>query len=343
MGVFSAWQPKYATVGIVTFPVNPDTKIPLVTNWHKFGIRASTSVTSRFEGCNGIAFACGARNGITILDIDLPDEALLQKALDRHGDTPLIERTASGKFHAWYKHNGERRSVKKLWGEGFPIDLLGGGQSVAAPSTRADGSSYEFYRGSLADVPNLPVMRGLEDVRKATQPQPPPPLVSTTTFVKEGERNNTLFRLCLRHASKAENVHQLMEHAMSINATFNPPLSDSEAMQCALSAWRYEERGRNFVTHGQSLVLPISAINQIAHGDGGDALVLLTQLERYHWDRDQFVLANKYAETLGWTLPRFRKARDLLVEADLIRQLTKGGRFKGDAPLFAWPTRQKAA
>src|SRR6266567_4659388 len=80
MGVFSEWQPRYATVGIATVPVNPDNKKPLVSGWQRFGCPGSTALASkpRFQSCNGIAFRCGARSKITILDIDVADEQMLQ-------------------------------------------------------------------------------------------------------------------------------------------------------------------------------------------------------------------------------------------------------------------------
>jgi hypothetical protein len=171
VGVFSAWQPKYATVGIATVPVDPETKVPLVGNWQKMGFRASTELASkpRFEECDGIAFVCGAWSGITILDIDVADESVLRLGLERHGDSPLIERTASGKFHVWYRHNGEPREIKRLWGADEPIDLLGAGLSIAYPTTRSDGASYSFYRGGLADVADLPVIAFQPWVRQSAR------------------------------------------------------------------------------------------------------------------------------------------------------------------------------
>ncbi len=222
MGVFAEWQGRYAVVGIATVPVDPDKKVPLVSHWQKFGLPGSTALTRKFEDCNGIAFRCGAHNGITILDIDLPDEQLLRQALERHGDTPLIERTASGKYHGWYRHNGEPRSIKRLWGKDVPIDLLGDGLSIAAPTLRSDGTAYHFFRGSLDDVPNLPIMGGLEENKK-TQTKPEtlrasadPEILRTSAddVVRLGSRNDTLFRACLRQAPKEPNIHQLMEYAM---------------------------------------------------------------------------------------------------------------------------------
>jgi hypothetical protein len=87
----------------------------------------------------------------------------------------------------------------------------------------------------------------------------------------------------------------------------------------------------------QSLSIPVAAIAQLDEMDGGDALRLLYRLERVHWDRDQFYLPQSFAVELGWGVHRFRKARDQLVKARLIERVTRGGRFDGDAPLFAWP------
>src|SRR6516164_7873864 len=165
MGVFREWQGKYAAVGIATVPIDPETKI-FRGPWNKIGFPASTALTrkTKYQDCDGIGFVCGSRNGITDVDVDAPDPELLQEALRRHGESPIVVQTASGKFHIWYRHNGERRSVRKLarevWGRDVPIDILGGGLSVAPPTTNSKGQ-YRFIRGGLEDVRRLPTMRGL--------------------------------------------------------------------------------------------------------------------------------------------------------------------------------------
>ncbi len=55
---------------------------------------------------------CGQRSRITVLDVDSKDERILADALGRHGKRAVIARTGSGKFHFWYKHNGERRRIR---------------------------------------------------------------------------------------------------------------------------------------------------------------------------------------------------------------------------------------
>ncbi|WP_283176817.1 GDSL-type esterase/lipase family protein [Gemmobacter sp. 24YEA27] len=71
------------------------------------------------------------------------------------GDTSIIIRTASGKAKLWYRHNGEGRHIRPF--NGLPIDVLGGGFTIAPPSWREDiGEAYSFIKGGLSDIANLP-------------------------------------------------------------------------------------------------------------------------------------------------------------------------------------------
>jgi hypothetical protein len=121
--VFSQWQPKYAEHGIATIPCS-QSKRPLVRNPQKFGCKASAEIAAKFSDAQAFGYYTGPQSGITVLDIDTSDECILAAALDRHGQAPLLVRTGSGKFHALYRHNGERRSIR-AWGDELPIDLLG--------------------------------------------------------------------------------------------------------------------------------------------------------------------------------------------------------------------------
>ena len=55
-------------------------------------------------------------------------------------------------------------------GRDVPIDILGGGLSVAPPTTNSKGQ-YRFIRGGLEDVRRLPTMRGL--ARESEEIVPP--------------------------------------------------------------------------------------------------------------------------------------------------------------------------
>jgi hypothetical protein len=147
---FSEWQPVYAEHGIATIPCSPS-KRPLVRNPQKFGCPASAEIATKFPDAQTFGYYTGRKSGITVLDVDIADENVLATALDRHGPSPIIVRTGSGKFHALYRHNGERRSIRP-WGEELEIDILGAtGLCIAPPSLGVKGQ-YQIIEGSLDDL-----------------------------------------------------------------------------------------------------------------------------------------------------------------------------------------------
>ena len=190
---FQHWQPIYAERGVTLIPCGPN-KAPLVKNPQKFGRDASALISSRYQDATAFGYYCGRRNGITVLDVDTTDELVLADAMNRHGQTPIVVRTGSGKFHALYRFNNEKRVIR-AWGESFPIDLLGAGLAIAPPSLVAKGQ-YQIIQGHLDDLDRLPIMRELEDrlyVGRANALGPRPQ--------KQGEgRNNDLFYRAMREA-----------------------------------------------------------------------------------------------------------------------------------------------
>jgi hypothetical protein len=108
---YGVQQPIYAERGITLIPCGPN-KTPLVKNPQKFGRDASAEITSKFSEATAFGYYCGRRNGITVLDIDTTDERVLADAINRHGQTPIVVRTGSGKFHALYRFNNERRAIR---------------------------------------------------------------------------------------------------------------------------------------------------------------------------------------------------------------------------------------
>jgi hypothetical protein len=318
-----------------------DVKKPAIRGWLKIGSKISAQLAAKeqFKDWPAFGFVVGPRPRITVLDVDIADQKVLDAALERHGDTPILVRTASGKFHAWYRHGGERRRIRP-WKD-LPIDLLGGGYVVAPPSIRADGGTYEFMRGGLGDVQHLPIMRGgeLVDQDSNVVPFPSREIVESAGAgdgtLSEGNRNDALFRLCRRKANQCANLKQLWEYAMEANHRYcNPPLGDAEISGLVASAWRYEEQGINTLS-GQRVLGIIAGIASKLF-DTPDALAMYLKLQALHFFRDQFVLANALAVSWGWTLPRFRLAKKALEDAGVIVQISPGGRCVGDVPVYGW-------
>ena len=317
MGIFSEWQPQYAERGVVTFPVR--NKVPAVKGYLKLGERVSEKLAEKFAGDNTFGFAC-KRNKITVLDIDTSDEKVLADALDRHGPTPIVIRSGSGNFQAWYRHNGERRRVRP--DRALPIDILGDGFVIAPPSLGAKGR-YHMIDGSLDDINRLPTMRSVAAVDKS--------LVVTKTGT--GNRNDGLWRYCMRAARGCHRIEDLMSKAMDHNSSaFYQPLPAEEVLKIVASAWGYEVEGKNWFGHGDRVIVDHRIVDDLAAAEPR-AFALLSLLMRNHWGRE-FYLTKAYAENIGWAINTLRDAREVLLKHRLIECLHAGGRGPNDPPVY---------
>ena len=204
LGAFAEWQPRYAQHGIATFPVVIDDsgKRPAVKGYLKVGSDLSRHLALRFAANDAFGFALARYNRITVLDVDTRDDRVLSEALAKHGPSPLIIRSGSGNWQAGYRHGGEGRHVRP-WGRDLPIDVLGGGYVVAPPSAGTRGR-YEIVQGSL-DLQRLPALQAL-DFLKSPSKAPIAAPEAPAAAVRDGERNNSLWRACMRHALRCPNL-----------------------------------------------------------------------------------------------------------------------------------------
>ena len=316
-GLFEHWQRVYADRRIATVPCSAE-KRPFVSNPQRFGLRASQALALRFPDASVLGFCAGRRNGLTVLDVDTTDERILGDALDRHGYTPLIVRTASGNYHALYRHNGERRKIRPWGKKGLPIDVLGAGLCIAPPSSSSEGQ-YQIIKGCLDDLDHLPIMRGLDahfylhnqpTLSPTSDPAKPWP------EMREGDgRNDALFRQLGREAHDCDDFEQLLDLAQTRNAGFGQPLTEGEISKIARSIWKMTIEGRNrFGRHGSWL-----------SADEVDALVaepcvlaLLSYLQAHNGPDSQFWVADGLSHTLGWSRRQFKDARRRLIDAERI-------------------------
>jgi hypothetical protein len=333
-GVFAVNQPIYAERNIPTFPLRGN-KVPAIGNYQKIGLPASSklAMNHRFRAASGIGFMTNARTRITVLDVDTTDERVLADAMSRHGSTPLVARTASGKFHAYYRHNGEHRKIRPF--NGLPIDLLGNNGLVVATPSRFEKGAYAFIQGSLDDLERLPVMRGLDSVLyssassqiPATLPKGKP---EDEHSVLEGIRNDTLWRFCMQQLRITDaDIDAIVAAAIVRNTTFKPPLPESEAVKIATSAWKRTAQGRNWFGNG-TVALQHDEVDELPQ----DAAWLLMKLRRHNWGRE-FIIAQAMAETLEWTVKRLIAAKVELERRGKIRCIRnqKGG---NRPPLYEW-------
>jgi hypothetical protein len=133
-GVFAQYRPDYARHGIVTFPCDTTTKRPLVRNYLSLGNTAANALAGKFADANALGFATGRNNRITVLDIDTDNTAVVERATARHGDPRVMVRTASGKYHSYYRHSGEPRLIRPF---GADIPLMCWASAVSSWRRRA--------------------------------------------------------------------------------------------------------------------------------------------------------------------------------------------------------------
>jgi Bifunctional DNA primase/polymerase, N-terminal/Primase C terminal 1 (PriCT-1) len=322
-GVFAKWQPVYAERGIATFPCTSN-KTPAVRNYGKFGVAASTAMRSRFPDADAFGFMCGKSSGITVLDVDSTDERILADAIDRHGKTPIVARSGSGKFHAWYRHNGERRRIRPR--RDVPIDILGGGYVVAPPS-HIEAGQYQFIQGSLDDVGNLPALQNVPSIFRPARNSIGPRMV-------EGDgRNNELFRIVGRAAHSVDDFDQLLDYARTQNEQFGGPMQDAEVYKLTASIWKYTTEGRNrFGQYGAYVPLELS--RKLARTP--DAYALYGVLKAENGPDSIFPIANGMAETaIGLRRYRLSNARKTIIGLGLVEQVTPQTRHK--PAMYRWP------
>ena len=324
-GIFARWQPRYAEHGIATFPVG-EAKRPSIRGWQKVGLKGSAELANKFGDINALGYVTGRLSNITVLDIDSTDERIAGDAIRRHGQPAIVTRTASGKCHLLYRYNGERRRIRP-WPE-LPIDVLGdNGYALAAPSKLVTGS-YEIIHGHFDDLASLKAMVGLEDTQAIA------PVPAKFSGMRQGDgRNRALWERCMRTGA-GRSFDGMLEIARNANQCFKEPLMDAEVVKIAKSAWEHDAAGLNFFLRPR-IMLDHDIFDQLA-ASFPDAILLWVRLERYHGGNDTFALANAMASGMGWGLPRWQKARDLLVKTGVIRCIKQGGHGPNDPPIYGW-------
>jgi hypothetical protein len=312
---FALWQPVYAEHRIATFPVEMlgDRKKPMISHYGNVGLRGSEQLAFKFADAELFGFMCGPRSKVTVLDIDSTSDVVLGNAIARHGRTPILVRTASGKWQAYYRHNGERRRIRPF--RGLPIDILGGGVAVAPPSKTAHGH-YEFIGGSLDELGHLPVMRNVPHSKPQSNG------VRGNGAVRQGERNERLFTIALQAARYCDDFDVLCDVAMTRNAEFSPPLEDDEVIKVARSAWRYETEGRNY-SGGQVAVFRHADVIPLMP-DPYVGMLIVWAKANFKPDAE-FWIADGLAAEFGWTVYELRQARRRAIAMGVFKLIRPNG------------------
>lgn len=332
-GAFQHAVSEFGGRGIPVIPTHRDRpSVPMVKKPASLGIQAARNLAGRqrFEDANAGVW-CGARSGLTIIDIDDDSQVALDAAIERFGASRIIAQTPSGGWHLYYRHDGERRAIRPF-GIECHLDILGNGLAVVPPSSRLPttskrGGEYRLIHGDFSALERLKPIRAVDLPKPTESPQ--------TAAV--GHRNTVVFHYMLNAASKGYDFDTLSNMALDFNADLADPLSRGEIEKTVRSACNYREQGRLYGIGGVAGTV-ISSVELDAIGANADALLLLTKLRVVHGAKKKpFALAKATAASIGWSLPKFRKARSSLVELGLLACLHAGGEGQNDPPIYALP------
>jgi hypothetical protein len=341
VGAFANFAMDLANNGLAVIPLGGDDgKVPLIkygTLTRPPGRGFISKLSRKFPDAN-VGVLCGL-SGVTVVDID--DPAVFELMIDRCGDTPLKIATPSGGFHLWYKANGER-SANLREQEGLDVDVKAiGGLVVVPPSIRLSGvhagMSYTLLSGTWNDVDILPFAKlGSLPTHNETP-------VHSIQAVKKGHRNDFLHSQLLKQAQVCDDFDALLDVARTLNEGFSPPLTDTEVIKTAHSAWNLQVTGRNWSGTEPRIVLVATEWMFLAQYPY--ALALYGVLKALHMGRmEPFAICSeamwKAKVILGWGEQRYTKARQWLVKNGFLRIVHQGGTGKGDASkyTFAQPT-----
>jgi hypothetical protein len=139
----------------------------------------------------------------------------------------------------------------------------------------------------------------------------------------------------MRNAHHCDSYADLLDVARTHNDQFREPMDDGEVIGCTLKAWEKTQRGENWFGRGGIIPIPLAAMDRLLILDDA-AISLFMRLLRHNNDHQTFCVANSMAARLEWTLPKFKAARRLLLEAELLRLIHPGGRHRHDPSVYAW-------
>jgi len=334
---FAGWQPVFAEHGIATFPLissgpDPEAKKPAIRSYQKVGLPGSRELASnpRFATRGAFGFMTGRTNAVAIIDVDVADERVLEDAIRRHGETPLVVRTAAGKFHVYYRYAGERRAIRP-WSD-LKIDLLGERGFVVAPKSKLSVGRYAIISGKLDDLDRLPVMRlplavasngrslYLNDTRRPLDDNP-------LRGMREGDgRNPALFTkigpLAREVHAAGGSVTKLLELALGLNAECHQPMSHQEVGRIVENVWRMTLEGRNHIGRRDVGMVEQAVIDDLVLTRNSDAVILYTLLKAHQGRHAQFWITNGMAgKWFGWKPERLARARNCLLQRGYIKQI----------------------
>lgn len=301
---------RLSATGFTLIPLGGDGKTPLC----EFAERKPTLSKTLGLMRTKQSLAYGVRlDGLMVVDADEMNQGIEDIIDARFGPASVKTATPRGRHH-FYRDPGVAPNLR---GEGLLIDIKRGEYSyvVGPGSVRPDGGEYVGIHGRLG-----------ESVLTAPKAQPEnPPLVS------EGNRHGFLVKRARAYVELVDSLSELVENLLHDREAHceagGDPMSDIEVTRIAEWAWKKRlEPGGLYEGRNSKFKVERAAMDHLLKRPGGaEAFALHSVLiaSHGHVPGKKFAIdfeGMKDAGLIGFGRPRFRSAREQLLDCGLIRK-----------------------
>lgn len=223
--------------GLKVFPLRPDSKVPIVSNWKQWAATSDEQEILNFGTANPTCNWAVSAEGLTIIDVDMKEGqngiAELSKLEAVNGALPstLVAVTPSEGLHYYFA--GESKNTVGAIARG--IDTRSSGGYVVAPGSRIGEKEY-YIQDEADDFPQVPSW-----VSQAATQRRESITLNDNELVEQGSRNNVLTSLAGTMRARGMSQESILAALLAVNNTqLGLPLSESEVELIAESIARYK-------------------------------------------------------------------------------------------------------
>jgi hypothetical protein len=289
----------------------------------------------------GLCCTGQGRKGIIAVDPD--NETAIGQAIEFFGDTPGKHRTRRGRHHLYDGDGIDLGKVTGLREIGFEIDIKhgknGSGILAAPPSRHEKDPSFRYAYEDCDEtvvrhLPPFPVAK----LKALLEKHAPKASAVVAEIRRDHSRKQSINDYLIPHVFRVASEEELLDIARTWNASLKEqgyePLPDHVLVRRARVVWQQRDRFVPMIGQGGVARMTrneMDALLALNPKTAGDALLLLSRLKIEHSARcargEAFALdVNAMTRgnfIAGWTRERYQNAKDLLLEAKLLKYLSK--------------------
>ena len=274
---------QYREIGLNVIPCKPKDKRPSI-NWKQY---QNDSYTGDISNEQNIAIICGKiSNSLIVIDIDNPDETLLDKISPNILDETLVVKTGSGGHHIYLRCYETPKTSRLNNADKVHIDIQSDGTYVIAPpSIHPNGNQYEVI-SKTSEIKQLTredlatILHNIKDLGFKMENQKTAHDIAVGG-IEKGNRNSSAFKYaCLLLGEKRLDQDTAWYEMQQWNHGNSPPLDESELKVVFNSASKTIKNNPQSVNLKNELKASWAIINSdYSHDDKENARVRVNELQ----------------------------------------------------------------